>query len=735
MLDAASRPLRLRMRPDLATERQTYQGQAYWLVKDPVTLKYYRFHEEEFAILQMLDGRTSPAEIRRRFEQRFPPQKITLEELMQLVGSLHRSGLILSDVSGQAEALLTRRRETSRRQRLASLTNVLAVRFRGIDPDRMLSWLSPYVGWLFSLPATIVGILFGVAAATLISVQFAEFTARLPAFDRFFAAENWLWLALTLAVTKVLHELGHGLVCKRLGGTCHEMGVMLLVLTPCLYVNVSDSWMLPNKWHRAAIGAAGMYVELVLASVCTFLWWFSEPGLLNYLCLNVMFIASVSTVLFNGNPLLRYDGYYILADLIEIPNLRSKSSAVLRQKLGHWLLGLDERPDPFLPQRHQWFFALYTVAAAVYRWVVCLSILWFLNRVFEPYGLQIIGQLIAVVAIYGLAIHPLWQLARFFSVPGRMETVNRRRAWMSGAALAAAVAAALAVPLPYHVESPFRLEPRDAASVYVNVPGRLQRIHVRGGQRVEPGQPLVTLTNADVELAVAKLKGRREELIVRVADLQRRQFLDPQAAMELAEAQESLSGIDEQLARRRRDLEALQLIAPVGGEVMPPPKRPRRPSPDELPDWSGTPLDGHNVGAALGEGVLICRVGDQCQLQAIIDVDQSNIEFVCPEQVVELKFDALPSDTFVTQVAHVAQLERERRRQSEQNGPLARGDNPEGGVYRKSLNTKFQASAPLVDGEEILFAGATGKARIRAGYQTIAQRLWRYLSQTFRFRA
>ena len=163
-------------------------------------------------------------------------------------------------------------------------------------------------------------------------------------------------------MTKILHEFGHGLSCKHFGGECHEIGVMFLVLTPCLYCNVSDSWMLPNRWHRAAIGAAGMYVELVLASICTFIWWFTEPGPLNYICLNVMFISSVSTVMFNANPLLRYDGYYILSDILEIPNLRQKASTILNRKLGKWCLGLEEPEDPFLPKRKQWLFATYTVA-------------------------------------------------------------------------------------------------------------------------------------------------------------------------------------------------------------------------------------------------------------------------------------------------------------------------------------------------------------------------------------
>src|SRR5690606_32747297 len=200
----------------------------------------------------------------------------------------------------------------------------------------------------------------------------------------------------------------------------HEMGVMILVLPPCLYCNVSDSWMLPNKWHRVAIGAAGIYVEIFIASLCTFIWWFSEPGMLNHLALSTMFVCSVSTILFNGNPLLRYDGYYILSDIIEIPNLRQKASDILARKMGHWCLGIEPPDDPFLPQRNQGFFALYSVAAAVYRWIVTFSILWFLYKIWEPYRLEVIGQMIGLAALYTLAVQPLWKVGKFFYVPGRV---------------------------------------------------------------------------------------------------------------------------------------------------------------------------------------------------------------------------------------------------------------------------------------------------------------------------
>ena len=391
LLSSSARKLPIRRRPDLVARRQHYLGRSYWVVKEPVGLNYFRFQEEEYAILQMLDGQTSLDEIKDRFEAEFPPQKITLEELQQFLGMLHRSGLVVADLPGQGRQLRTRRDERVRKQWLAAVSNILCIRFKGFDPERLLNWLYPYVRWFFSPRGGAVCCWRSRRCRWWRSSSTCS-ASKLPEFHQFFSLHNAFLLAVVLGVTKVMHEFGHGLACKHFGGECHEMGMMLLVLTPCLYCNVSDSWMLPNKWQRAGIGAAGMYVEVVLASICTFLWWFSEPGLLHNLCLNAMFVCSVSTVVFNANPLLRYDGYYILADLLEIPNLRQKATTILSRKLGEWCLGLEPPDDPFLPQRNQVFFALYSIAAAIYRWVVAFSICWFLYKLFQSYDLKFVGQ-------------------------------------------------------------------------------------------------------------------------------------------------------------------------------------------------------------------------------------------------------------------------------------------------------------------------------------------------------
>ena len=728
LVSSSGRPARLRARTDLVARRHHYLGRAYWVIKDPIAQRYFRFHEQEYFLWQQLDGQTSLDRIKARFERRFPPQKITLAELSQFVGMLHESCLVVSDAPGQADRLRERAREKIRRERIGNLSNVLSVRFNAFDPDLLLTWLHRFTGWLFRLPAVVACLLLAVAAMSLVIVQFDTFQSKLPQFQQFFAAENWLLLAVTLAATKVLHEFGHALACKHLGGECHEMGVMLLVLTPCLYCNVSDSWMLPNRFHRAAIGAAGMFVEITLASICTFLWWFSQPGLLHYVCLNVMFVSSVSTVLFNANPLLRYDGYYILSDLMEIPNLRQKASDILRRKLGAWLLGLEEPHDPFLPERRQTFFALFTVASGVYRWVITLSILWFLNRVFEPYGLQIVGQLIAMAALYGLVVAPLWQLGKFLHVPGRLETVKKHRAAYCAAGAGLVLAAIVYVPLPYYLVCDFQIQPRDAGSVYVDVPGRLDEIHVEPGQSVKAGQPLVTLTNLDAETSLARVVEQREQLASRLVGLRHQAFRDESAALQIGQVEQLLSAIDRQLEKRRRSMNRLCLVAPNDGTVLPAPAIGADDSNERLGQWSGTPLEQKNLGAFLAGGVPVCRVGTPGKLEAMITVDQADVEMLRSGRKAELYLAQLPGRRFVSSIEHISKLDAENpKRQSDPNAP----DQSDGAT--STLGATYRANAPLDDTDGVILIGTTGRAKIHAGYQTLAARVWRYLARTFNF--
>ena len=722
------------MRPDLAVQRQTWQGRQYWLIKDPLTLKYYRFEDEEFALLEMLDGRASVEEICERFEQRFAPQRIRPAELQQLLANLHRSHLVIADAAGQGEQLLARQHAQRRKAILGTLGNLLAIRFQGVDPDRFLTRLNGRCGWLFSVPAGICSATLIIAALALLAAEFDVVRTRLPGFEAFFAAQNWLLLAITLAATKVLHEIGHGLACKRFGGECHEMGVMLLVGTPCLYCNVTDAWMIPSKWRRAVIGAAGMYVEVNLAAIATFVWWFSQPGLVNHLCLNVMFVSSVSTLLFNGNPLLRYDGYYILSDLLEIPNLRQKSSAVIQRTLGQLLLGIAPRRDPFLPTRNQWAFALYAVASSVYGWLVSLSIFWFLYRVLEPYGLKVVGQLLGLAMFVSLVVVPVVRLAYFLFQGARAESMNQLRAAAGLGIAAAIVVAVLAVPLPYYVSCSVELAPRGATSVYVDVPGQIRAVHIRSGP-IQTGQPIVELDDVDARLVEQRIAGQRDQLATRVESIRQRAHTDDQALLELSHAEEALNALEIQLARRRDELARLTVRASVAGVFVPPSSRPSQAGErTHLAAWSGRPLDVRNVGAHLEASTLLGRIAQPGQLEAILAVPQEEMDFVREGQRVELLLDQSPGEKLAGTIDHIAAEELKAasdRLSTRGGGQLATRTTAEG--YERPLGVVYQASVPIDDATGRLLLGGTGRAKIHAGWQPLAMRLWRSACRTFRF--
>lgn len=729
---SSQRPIAVRMRPDLAAHEQTYEGRRYWVIKDPLTLRYYRFQEEEYAILSWLDGRISADELRKRFERKFAPQKISAAELQQFLATLYRSSLVISDAAGQAEQLLVRNTQRLVQQRREARANLLAIRFRGFNPDALLTWLNDRVGWLFSLPAVLCACLFGLSALLLVLVEFDTFTARLPGFHEFFTWQNGLYLSLALALVKILHEFGHGIACKRLGGECNEMGVMLLVFSPCLYANVSDAWTLPNKWKRAAISAAGMYVELILASIATYVWWSTKPGLVHYLALDVMFVCSVSTLVFNANPLMRFDGYYILSDLIEIPNLRTKATRVLQARVGELALGIEAPNDPFLPRRNQLLFMLFAVAAGCYGWLVTVSILWTLLKMFEPYGFKVIGTLLALAACYAMLVLPLARLIRFLWSSTRNQSVDKLRALISASVMAVLVLSLAWLPLPRYVTCGVLVEPHDATSVYVDVDGNVREILAAPYSQVEAGQPLLRLENIDLEIALAQLEGERSQMAARLEGLRERSLVDDEAAQLVAHTEEALAALDEQLARKDAERERLTIVAPTSGVLTPPaPRKAEERSTGRLAVWSGHPLELRNVGAHLPLGTVVGQIGDHDVVRATLVIDETDIDAVRVGQSATIVLDELPHTRFTTQIATISTDELKlapSALSARHGGPLETKTDESG--HERPVHTTYQAGATLSNRGDAIIAGARGTAKISAGTETLGRRLWRELART-----
>ena len=645
---------------------------------------------------------------------------------------------MVADAAGQGDRLLERRREASRRQWLERFGNLLALRFRGLDPEPFLAWLYPKVRWLFSTWTFVAWLLLVLLAATWLLVQFDTFRARLPEFGAFFRPEHWLWFAMTLAACKILHEFGHALACKHYGGRCHEMGIMLLVFTPCLYVNVSDAWMLPSKWQRMAISAAGLIVELGLAAVCTFAWWFSEPGVLNAICLKVMFVCSVSTLLFNGNPLLRYDGYYLLSDLWEVPNLHQRADAALRQRLGRWILGTDVTGPSLYPERHRNLLLLYAVVSFGYRLTVIAAILWFCHAMLKPLGLQVLAQLLTVFTVAGLVAVPLVRAIRNWSVPGRSREVNKSRAAVMLTALAALLVAALLVPLPHRVTVPAVLQLHDARRVFVSAAGRLAW-SIEPGTKVRQGDVLGRLEAPDLDMEISRLTGQRDVLQSQLQSLKARSDQQTNrgvrdAGSEIPTAEQALADIEDRLRKREEEKQRLTLTAPLAGTVLPPRRRQEDAASDELPFWTGQPLDPANQDAFLETGTLFCLVGDPHAFEALLVIDQSEIAFVQAGQQVQIQIDQLPGRYLLGQIEELAQIDAEAvppELVAAGRLPLTKqadGETQLAGAF-------YQAKVSLAAHGYPLLPGATGRARIHVAPLSLGRRLVRYLSSTFRLDA
>lgn len=729
---SSERPLRVRVRPDLVAQYQSHQGQGYWLVKDPLALKYYRFEEEEYVLLQQLDGRQSLCDLQAEFSRRYAPQTISLTELHHFLARLHQHALVVSDAPGQGVHLIARHRQQRSQRRRKVLANLLWWRFSGIDPHRLLGTLNRYGGWLFTPAAMLLAVGWMLSALLLVVVEFEEFRLRLPAFQDFFGPSNWGLLAVTWMATKVVHELGHGMACRRFGGECHEMGVMLMLLTPCLYCDVSDSWMIPSKWRRALVGAAGMYFELILAATCTFLWWFTHPGTLHYLCLNVMFVCSFSTLVFNANPLLRYDGYYILSDLVEVPNLRQKGQAALQQVLARWFLGSSPPPGQGVTSGTPGL-ALFGLASVVYRWLVTISILLFLSTVLAPFGLQSLGQLAACLIGLGMALAPFRQLAKFLRTPGSLQRMNKTWSFATLTSATAGLAALLLWPWPHYVHCPVLIQPREAATVYAEVSGRLHQLHVRPGEYVESGQPLATLDSLDLGLTVTELDMRRRQLETRQTHLIQRSLQDEAAAMEVDELARTLAAVDEQFQQRLDEWENLVLRTPRSGWVIPVSHVPRNSSPDQLRRWGGHPLEPINLGATLAEGEALCLIGDPADLRATLIIQQSDLEFLQPGQPVRIFLRSLPGSRFDSQLEYVSRRALQvipGSLTAKAGGRVVTSTDPQG--RERPVEKMYQASTDKLLLPASVVPGVTGSAKVYVGQTPFIARLWRLAHRTFR---
>ena len=618
---ANRRPIPLQVRDDLIFERIEYLGISYWVVKDPVGLKYFRLQPEQYHALQLLNGDRHLEELRDALHDELPTVRLQLSDIQHLITDLHQKGLVFSNRIGQGASLAKLNFEEKKKKLFNTMRSLLYVRLPGWDPEAVLARLYPLVRWIYHPTTVTLTLLFVISSWVLLAVQFDTFTAQMPEFQQFFSWPNLLYLWITLGTCKVIHEFGHGLSCKHFGGECHAMGVMLLVFSPCLYCDVSDSWMLKSKWQRIAIGAAGMYIEVVISAIAIYIWWNTQSGLIHHLCLNIFFVTTITTVIWNANPLMRFDGYYMMSDFLEIPNLRPKADRLLRDWFGWYCLGIEAKPDPFMPESGRAGFVMFAIAAGLYRWFILAAIMVFLYTVLKPYGLQSIGIALAVVSIVTILFNLVLNIYKQVTAP-RIEPLSRPKIAISLGLLVTVIACTMAVPLPLHIEAMFLVEPHDVRHVYTPVPGRLENRPVQPGDQVTLGDTLATLTNPALALEQLRLEQQEKVQLIRVSVAN---ALEDRSREELARANRESART--QLSEFQKQIERMTITAPCTGTVVAPPRVPAPPLDsrrDQLGSWHGTPLEDRNRNCLLPDRTHLLSIAPDSEFQAVVVIDQGD---------------------------------------------------------------------------------------------------------------
>jgi putative peptide zinc metalloprotease protein len=731
------------MRADLQIDHVGQGAQFAWTIQDTVTLRYFQLREEEYFILRQLDGHADFEELRRSFEDAFAPVKLSQSELRGLIDQFVAHGLVLVDDVREGLRLWRRHQLQHSRQRWSQLSNPLAIRFAGIDPSRVLDRVYPWCAWMLSPLAVGLALMIQLAAIVLLLVHAESFSQRLPTLESFMQPGNWLRMLLAVALLKVLHEFGHALTCKHFGGRCHEMGVLLLVGIPCLYTNVSASWREPSRWKRAAISGAGIFVECQVAAICVFLWWFSEPGFLNTAFLSLAIVGSLNSVLINGNPLLRYDGYYVLSDLTNISNLRQRSGEALLGLITRWVLGESLGRERMLPSRGRVWLVVYAIVSRLYSWLVIFGIFWFLVQLLRPLGLVIVAYLLGML-IVSTTLMTWYRQIQELMLRNKRKGVSDRSAFRGPLVLLSLLGLLLTlflVPLPHHVSAPLLLEPAAAKRVYVGETGRLplagadprspsQRFAF--GDLVQQGETLVRLENALLDSSVLKLQGDVAELQSRIESLERTQAGRPETAAQLMISKEAIGHLQTLLDQRIGQQGGLALVAPVAGRVLPfHPVATQLSRDGELTNWSGTPLDAENLGCTLERGTVYCLIGDERSLAARMVVAERDLPFLKPGAQVSAWVHQLPGCSMRGVVSDLGT--HPLTTIPEELSSLEFPKQQDGDHWRSTDGNVHLVSVRMEDAFPSLPLYATGWARIETQPVSLFQRIYRAWTATFRF--
>ncbi|MGY9036246.1 MAG: peptidase M50 [Rhodobacterales bacterium] len=549
--------LKPRLRRHVNIYRHDYRGRIWFILQDLATGRSHRFSPAAYRMVGLLDGTRSLGEVWDIANEQLGERAPTQDEAIRLLGQLHAADALVADVSPDSRELFRRHKRHKRMEIKQKVWSPLAVRVPIWDPDRFLTATLPFVRPFLTKTFAVIWLLLVLTAAVFAAMNIGALTTNIT--DRVLNPGNLAVLWLVYPVVKAFHELGHGYAVKKFGGEVHEIGIMFLVLIPVPYVDASAASALRQKHKRMLVGGIGIMIELLLASVALFVWLNAESGAVTAVAFNVMLIGGVSTLLFNGNPLLRFDGYYVLADWIEIPNLSGRSTNYLNYLIQRYIYGMREADKVTSLWSERVWFVFYGIAAFIYRMFIMFAIIAYIAGRFF-----IIGVLLAIWAATTQLLLPIGKGIKFLSGSPKLRT-NRPRALITTfAAIALILGALFLVPFPFYSIVDGVIWPSQQAQVRAGTNGFVTKVATTTDQKVRSGDLMMQLDDPF-------MRARLELIDTQLAGLEiQRSALIRTDRVQSALIAEEIDVVQNDRARLVEELEALDIRAPrVGTAVLP----------------------------------------------------------------------------------------------------------------------------------------------------------------------
>ncbi len=541
------------LRATVRVGRQTFRGERWMVIEDPVDNKFFRVRPVAWEFLARLSPSRTVGQAWEEVLRLFPEEAPGQSEVVALLSQLYRANLLFYPSAEDGAMLFDRQRKRKSRELRAKILGILFTRIPLVDPDRFLVRTLPWVGWLIS-PFGLVLWLFTLGFAGKVLVD--NYEAFFAQGRSVLAPDNLILLYGGLVFTKLLHELGHAYFCRRFGGEVHTLGVMLLVFTPIPYMDATSSWGFRRARERVWVGLAGMVVEIFVAALALFVWAATGPGTLNSFAYNMVFVASVTTIFFNANPLLRFDGYYIMSDLAGLPNLHQRSAAHLKHIWKRYVYGVKSSKSPAsAPGERRWFVG-FGILSNIYRILVFAGILLFIADQF-----LILGLLMLLMGIIGWVVRPIVQFLNYLVTSPELDRVRGRAMLSTGFIFGGLIWFLVFVPFPSHFRAQGVVQAVERKDLVVKAAGTVTAAPILESRRAEGGALLLALENPESLATREVLRSRIQSAEARLVRARHR------APGEIAAIESRLELLGEQLREVEDSLRNLDIYAEAEGEL------------------------------------------------------------------------------------------------------------------------------------------------------------------------